>query len=294
MPEAPVPDPLAPREAKPPPAERPPGAFAVLRRVLARSETIRLLTRAQLASGHRDKLLGNLWSLLDPLATLAVYYLVFGIGFRQAADAPREFVLYLFLGIVVWRFVGESVGQATGCLRSQRGLILAADFPRAVIPISICLARLYDLLFGLGVTFAAAWWLGTPASLPLLWLPALLAIAFGLTLGLCFLVARIGLVFADTANVVAAGLRLWVLASPVFYFARSAHGREGILPPGLLDYYYGANPLAGLLDAFREVLIWRSPPRADDLVHVAVFALLVLVAGFVVFARGEGGYAKLV
>ena len=79
----------------------PPGAFAVLRSLLARGETIRLLTRSQLAAGHRDKLLGNLWSLLDPLLTLAVYYLVFGIGFRQAAGAPREFVLYLFLAIAL-------------------------------------------------------------------------------------------------------------------------------------------------------------------------------------------------
>jgi len=276
------------------PTTPPPSPLAVLRSVLARGETIRLLTGSQLASGHRDKLLGNVWSLLDPVATLAVYYLVFGIGFRQAAGSPRDFVLYLFVGIVVFRFVSETVGQATGCLRSQRGLILAADFPKAVIPISICLARLYDLLWALGVVAVVAVALGTPASIQLAWLPLLLALAVALALGLGFLVARAGLFFADLANIVAAGVRLWVLATPVFYFARDAHGREGILPPGLLDYYYGLNPMAGLLDAFREVLIWQSAPRSADLAHVAVTALALLVVGFVYFARGEGRYAKFV
>ncbi|MFO0689647.1 MAG: ABC transporter permease [Myxococcota bacterium] len=270
-----------------------PSALAVLRRLLARGGTIALLTRSQLAAGHRDKLLGNVWSLLDPLASLAVYYLVFGIGFRQAGSSPRTFVLHLFVGLVVWRFVSESIGQATGALRSQRGLVLAADFPKAVIPISICCARLHDLLWALAVAGAAAGLSGTRPSLALLWLPILLALAFAFTLGVCFFVARVGLFFADTANVVGAGLRLWVLASPIFYFARSEHGHEGIVPPGLLDYYM-LNPVAGLLAAMRDVLIWRSAPRGDDLATVVAFALGTLVAGFVVFARAEGRYAKYV
>ena len=98
----------------------PSGAAHSLRRLLGSGETIRLLAGAQLKAGHRDKLLGHLWSLLDPLLTLAVYYLIFGIGFRQAGDAPGEFVLYLFTGIVAWRFFGDSVGQSTASLRSHR------------------------------------------------------------------------------------------------------------------------------------------------------------------------------
>ncbi|MBK7950064.1 MAG: ABC transporter permease [Deltaproteobacteria bacterium] len=265
----------------------------MLRRLLARGETIRLLTRAQLAAGHRDKLLGNVWSLLDPLASLAVYYLVFGIGFRQAGASPKTFVLHLFLGIVVWRFVAESIAQATTALRSQRGLVLAADFPKAVIPIAICCARLYDLLWALVVVGLAAGSMGTRLSLEILWLPALLGLAFAFTLGVCFVVARIGLFFADTVNVVGAGLRLWVLVSPIFYFARSEHGHAGIVPPGLLDYYM-LNPIAGLLGAVRDVLIWRSAPRADDLGTVLAWSVGALVLGFVFFARAEGRYAKSV
>lgn len=284
--------PLAP--APPLPARSPePGALALLHATLARTETIRLLTRAQLAAGHRDKLLGHVWSLLDPLASLAVYYLVFGIGFRQAAGSPRTFVLHLFIGLVVWRFFAESITQAATCLRSQRGLILAAPFPKAVIPIALCCARLYDLLWALLVVAGAALVLGQRLGTDLLWLPVLLGLTFALTLGLCFVVARLGLLFADTVNVVGAGLRLWVLLSPIFYFARSEHGQQGIVPPGLLDYYL-LNPIAGLLGAYREALIWSAPPRADDLAWVTACSAAALVAGFLFFARGEGRYAKLV
>lgn len=279
--------------ASPPPLAADPGVVAQLRGVASRLETIRLLTRSQLAAGHRDKLLGHVWSLLDPLASLAVYYLVFGIGFRQAAGSPRTFVLHLFLGLVVWRFFAESINQATTCLRGQRGLILAAAFPKAVIPIAICSARLYDLLWALVVGMGAALALGQRIGTSVLWLPALLVATFGLTLGLCFVVARLGLLYADTVNVVGAGLRLWVLLSPIFYFAREEHGRPGIVPPGLLDYYM-LNPIAGLLGAYRDALIWGESPRGDDLVWVGCCAVLALTTGFVFFARGEGRYAKLV
>lgn len=268
-------------------------SLAALRRVAARGDTIRLLAITQLKSSHRDKLLGNLWGLLDPALTLGVYYLVFGIGFRQAGAAPGEFVLYLFVGIIAWRFFGDSVTQATSCLRSHRGLIVAADFPKAVIPIAICLARLYDLLWALAVVIGVALLSGVPLSFQLAWLPLIIVIQLALTLGLAFLVAYLGLFFADTVNLVNAFLRLWILVSPVFYFARSEHGRTGIIPPELIDYYM-MNPIAGLFGAYRSVLIWAEAPRADDLGSVAIIATLLLVSGFIVFSRGEGRFAKYV
>jgi len=247
----------------------------------------------QLKAGHRDKLFGYLWSLLDPLLMLAVYYLVFGIGFRQAGDDPFEFVLYLFAGIVVWRFFGDATAQAAGCLRSHRALILASDFPKAVIPISICLARAYDLIWALFVVIGVAWWSGISPGVSLFWLPGIFAVQFALTLGIAILVAHLGLFFADTANIVSAFLRLWVLASPIFYFARSEHGRTGIIPPELIDYYM-LNPIAGLLGAYRSVLIWSEPPSGADMAYVAGFAAVALVLGFVLFTRGERAYAKYV
>lgn len=270
-----------------------PSPVAVLRAVLDRRRTIRLLARSQLASGQRDKLLGPLWGLLDPLLTLAVYFLVFGIGFRQAQGGAGEFVLHLFLGIVLWRFVSESIGQAAGCLRGQRGLILAADFPKAVIPIALCIARLYDLAWGLAVVVAVAALLGTALTPQIVWLVPVVGLLFAGTLGACFLIARLGLFFADTANIAAALLRLGAMVSPIFYFARSEHGRTGIVPPGLLDYYM-LNPMAGLLGAARSALLWGEPPRGDDFVYVALVALACLTLGFTVFARGEGRYAKYV
>ncbi len=262
-----------------------------LRDVLRRRETIRMLVSVNLRAGHRDKLLGNLWNLLDPLLFLGVYFLVFGIGLRQAAHDPLEFVAYLSIGVLVFRFFDGVVMQAASCLRAHRGIILEVRFPKAVLPISLCLSRLYDLLWGLAVLIGLMLLIGMPFSPALVWLPVAITLQFFLCLGLGFMVAYLGVFFADTANIIAVLTRLLFFASPIFYFARSESGHTGIVPERYMQYYM-LNPVAGLLDIYRNAILWSRTPDLENIGYLAAIAGIALVVGFVVFARGEGRFAK--
>jgi teichoic acid transport system permease protein len=126
------------------------GLRASLRRLCERRETIRYLVSSQLRAGHRDKVLGNLWNLLDPMLFVGVYFVVFGLLFQQRAPGrTTEFILYLSIGVLAWRFHGASISQGANCIRGNRGLVHEISFPKAVFPIAICLSRLYDFLWGL-------------------------------------------------------------------------------------------------------------------------------------------------
>ncbi len=201
-----------------------------LRRVFERSETILFLVSSNLRAGHRDKLLGNLWNLLDPAFFLAVYYLVFGIGLRQASPDPEAFVLYMSLGILVFHYFESCLAQAATAIRAHAGIIHEAYFPKAVLPISLCLSRLYDFLWGMLVLTAVMALLGAPFGPQLLWLPALVALQIILSLGLAFIVGHLGAFYADTANIVAVTMRLLFFASPIFYFASDEGAFTGIVP----------------------------------------------------------------
>jgi lipopolysaccharide transport system permease protein len=281
-----------PDNTRPDPRIRP-APWTIFKQLVARASTIRVLVGAYQKASHRDKILGQLWSLLEPLLTMAVYFLVFGIGFRQAGEAPLEFVLYLFVGILVWRFFGETVTQATQCLRSHRGLILSASFPKAVIPAAVTASRFFDLLWGLLIVVVVASLIGHPPTLQILWLPVVMLIQSLLTIGFALAVAYIGVFVTDLASIIGALMRLWMLASPIFYFARDEHGREGIIPPALLDYYM-LNPMAGVLDLYRDALIWGMAPDPQTLVYTAAFAIVACVGGFLLFVRGEGEFAKYI
>lgn len=265
--------------------------MANLRELLLRRETIGYLVSSNLRAGHRDKLLGNLWNLLDPLLFMAVYYVVFGIGFRQAGENPTEFVIYLCIGLLSFRFLDGVVIQSATCIRANRGIVGEMRFPKAVLPISVCLSRLYDFLWGLVVLGVVLAIIGHPITVWVVGLPLLIGIQLLLCMGLAFATAYIGAFFADTPNILGIATRLLFFSSPIFYFAKSEHGRHGIVPPEYLDLY-SLNPLVGLFDGYRDVMLWGRMPAIDSISYLAVLSVAVFVFGFLMFSRGERDFAK--
>jgi ABC-type polysaccharide/polyol phosphate export permease len=273
--------------------EPPEDAPGPVRRLLQRRETLWFLVLSNLRAGHRDKLLGNFWNLLDPLLFMGVYFLVFGIGFRQAQGSPREFVIYLAIGVIVWRFFEGSASEATSCIRARRGLVHEIDFPKALLPISICLSRLYDFCWALLVAGLVALGLGVDLTPSIVWLLPTVLLQVLFTAGFSLVVAHLGAFYADTTNVVRIGMRLWFFSSPVFYFARDEAGRSGIIPEEYLSYYM-LNPLARFMDAYRDALLWGRAPGADTLLYLAAVSCVTFLLGFVLFARADRSFAKYI
>lgn len=273
--------------------EPPEAAAGPVRRLIQRRETLWFLVLSSLRAGHRDKLLGNFWNLLDPLLFMGVYFLVFGLGFRQAQGSPRDFVVYLAIGVIVWRFFEGSASEATNCIRARRGLVHEIDFPKALLPISICFSRLYDFCWALLVAGGVALGLGVDPTPSLVWLLPTVLLQILFNAGFSLVVAHLGAFYADTTNVVGVGLRLWFFSSPVFYFARDEGTGLGIIPEEYL-FYYMLNPLARFMDAYRDAILWGRAPGADTLLYLAAVSCAVFLLGFVLFARSDRNYAKFV
>jgi teichoic acid transport system permease protein len=268
-----------------------PGLLARFRQLWTRRETIRYLVSSQLKAGHRDKVLGHLWNLLDPMLFVGVYFVVFGLLFKQRAPGrTSEFILYLSVGVLAWRFHGTAISQAANCVRGNRGLIHEISFPKAVFPVAICLSRLYDFLWGLVVVAVLVLLLGNGLTLCWLWLPVILLLQLLFTLGIAFIVAHLGAFFADTVNIVDVGMRLWFYMSPVFYQVR---GPRAIVPENYLRLYM-LNPVACFFEAYRDALLRAQMPGGGVLLYVGVISVLAALIGFALFARGEGSFAKYV
>jgi ABC-type polysaccharide/polyol phosphate export permease len=267
------------------------------RELFARRETIRYLTISGLQAGHRDKLLGNLWNLLDPLLFMLVYYFVFGFLFAMNGGGKSvTFMLYIFTGVLTFRFLDGTLNQAANCIRGNRGLIHEINFPKAVFPISVALARLYDFLWGLAVLVVFLLMAQLWPTTNYIWLPVLVLVLLCFLLGLAFLVAYLGAFFADTTNVVTVALRLLFYCSPIFYAVRPRgqfHVAKAFSNPTAQTIYL-LNPISAYLECLRDVLLWRTAPDPGMLTYVACVALVVLLAGFAVFVQGEGKFAKYV
>ncbi len=267
-----------------------PSLLSGLRELYARRETVVYLVSSNLKAGHRNKVLGNLWNLLDPLLSLSIYYLIFGVLFQQAGRRPSDYLIYLFVGVLAWRFLEGTITQAATCIRTYRGLIAEINFPKSVFPLSISLSRLYDFLWGLLVLLVVLLLAGRHLSLHALWLLPLILVQLLLTAGLAYLVAYLGAFFADTANIAAVVLRLGFYLSPILYFVGGEHSR---VPERYLSLYM-LNPMACLLEGYRAGLIQHRSPELGHSLYLVAVTLATLAAGFSLFSRGEGKFAKYV
>jgi ABC-type polysaccharide/polyol phosphate export permease len=265
-----------------------------------RRETIRFLVGSDLKSGHRDKVLGHLWNLLDPILFVGVYFLVFGVLFGQTARGQGSaFLTYLVVGVLAWRFTDGAVMQATHCIRGRRGLIHEISFPKAVFPVSICLSRLYDFMWGQLVLLLVLFITGTSLSLHILWWPLVVVLQLLFTMGLAMIVANLGAFFADTQNVVSVGMRLWFYASPLFYGVSDVVDKDGTrvikgMIPEWVQPFFMLNPMACFFEAYRNCLLYARAPDAGHFLYITIGTVLTALLGFVVFTRGEGKFAKYI
>ena len=273
-----------------------PGRF---RQLWSRRETIRYLTAANLKAGHRDKVLGHLWNLLDPLMFMLVYYFVFGVLFKLAGGGRSlQFMLYILVGILTWRFIQGTINQAANCVRGNRGLIHEINFPKAVFPVSVALSRLYDFVWGFIVIIVFLLLAGTWPTIHFLWLPLLVGLMVLFTTGAAFVVAYLGAFFADTTNVIDVAMRLLFYCSPIFYYVRPKPGlsEDHVFLHGHETAYavYMLNPIACFFECFRDALLWGEAPELRLLLYAAAVSVVVCIVGFAIFSRGEGKFAKYV
>ncbi len=267
-------------------------------RIMHRRETIRYLVSSNLKAGNRDKLLGHLWNLLDPLLFIGVYYLVFGNIFAQGKSGRGTFIIYLSIGVLTWRFIDGAVEQATNCVRGSRGLIHEISFPKAVFPISVCFSRLYDLLWGLLVLLVVVLISGQfdhdlLPTVQVVWVFPLLVFTLALTLGFSFIASYLGAFFADTANIVTIVMRVLMYVSPTFYYDHADHGVHSRIPESWLHIYM-LNPVTCLFDALRDAMLWGVVPDMKVMAYAAVSSVAILLVGFCLFAFGEGKFAKYI
>jgi lipopolysaccharide transport system permease protein/teichoic acid transport system permease protein len=230
---------------------------------------------------------------------MLVYFFVFGVLFGLGGRGrDARFSMYILIGVVIWRFISSSLGQAANCIRGNRGLIHEINFPKAVLPIAVTCARFYDLLCGLLVLGVALLVAGFWPTAQMLWVPLLLTFVLMFVTGVVLLVAFLGAFFADTSNVLDVALRLAFYLSPIFYYVRSKPG----IPPEhvflqnhqLLYRVYMLNPVAGFFECFRDALLWHVTPDPWMMGYLGAVSAGVLVVGFAVFARGEGTFAKYI
>jgi lipopolysaccharide transport system permease protein len=244
----------------------------LVREILARDVRLR----------YRRSVLGLLWSQLNPLAQIAIFSLIFT---RVVPLHIRSYTLFVFVGVITWEWFDSGLLAATTSVVAGRDLMRQPGFPGALLPPLAIAGALVQYVLSLPVLFVVM--LLSTGRIPAtaIALPFVVAVQFLITVGPAYILASLHVFMRDTAQVLAITLRVMFFASPVIYDTAQLGGSRFRL-------LYVLNPMARLITAQRDLLLFGHLPAAGPLIVVAAIGVVLAVAGRLVFALGESRFAE--
>ncbi|HYI53839.1 MAG TPA: ABC transporter permease [Microlunatus sp.] len=247
-------------------------------------DLIRFLALRDVRVRYKQAVLGVVWVLLQPIATVLIFTLVFD-RLANIDSQGIPYPLFALVGMVVWTYFSTAVSRASAVLVGNPELVTKVAFPRMAAPAAAMLPPLVDVavsmilvaLLLLYYDVAPSWRiLATP-----LWLLLLVGAAFGVALWLSALNVR----YRDVQNAIGTVLQVWLFASPVAY--------PSTLLSGWQELVLALNPMTGVIGLTRWSLLGAPWPGWSLAVSVAV-VLTLLATGILYFRRTERSFADVI
>jgi lipopolysaccharide transport system permease protein len=247
-------------------------------------ELLMNLTRREVKGRYSQTLFGFGWAIAQPLATMAVFTLVFSRLANILSDVP--YPVFAYAGLVPWFFFLNSVNSGTMSLVQYRNIVTKTYFPREIIPVSQVCSRLIDL--GASATFVAvlmAYYRVGVTRWALL-VPVLLLLLFAFTTAVTLLTSSVNVFYRDVSPVVQIGLQLWLYLTPIAYPLAK-------VPPQYRGWM-ALNPLSGIIEGFRSAIVYGREPDWGLLTLCAAVTAGCVAGSFVLFKRLDRYFADVI
>ena len=260
----------------------------------ARELTVNLTLR-ELRGKYKRSVLGWTWSLLNPLATMVIFAVVFRFFLKVPVpigdpSGLQRFAFYLLCGLLPWNLLANGIGGSMGVLVGNSNLIKKTYFPREVLVGANVASWVVSLLIELGVlavAFVVAGNFTLPWLVPVLFL-VILQTAF--VTGIALTLSVLNVYFRDVQHLVGILLQIWFYATPIVYPLSVV--QDALSDRPALFSLYRLNPMVRFVEAYRDCLYDLRLPPAKDLAYLVVIAGVSLAVGLWVFARLEPKLAE--
>jgi ABC-2 type transport system permease protein len=255
-------------------------------RVIAARELLWNFVLRELRTKYRRSFLGWTWSMLNPLATVAIYGFVFGVLFEASPPVGDpsgldNFALFMLCALIPWNFFALTTNLGLTSITANAGLVRRVAFPREILVFANVGHACVQVAIELSLLSAVLLIAGSPLVpwLPVVVIAALMLAIFGG--GIALALSALAVYFRDMTYLWGIVLQVWFFATPVVY------------PPGLIDEQVpdwaervlSANPMAGFARVFRRLLYDGAAPAVSDWIVLAGTSAASLAAGWAIFLK---------
>ncbi|MBD9422450.1 ABC transporter permease [Achromobacter sp. K91] len=238
---------------------------------------------------YKGSVMGLMWSFINPIIMLAIYTFVFSVVFKArwntGSDSRTEFALVLFLGLIVFNLFAECFNKASGLIVGNPNFVKKVVFPLEILPWITLGAALFHTLISLVVWLLAYMVLFGVPHLTTLYVPVILVPFCLFILGLCWILASLGVYLRDVSQFIGIMTTVVMFMSPIFYPPQQ-------LPEPYRHLLY-LNPLTFIVEQMRAVAFFGNPPDPLGLALYAAAAAVFAWLAFAWFQKTRKGFADV-
>jgi lipopolysaccharide transport system permease protein len=234
---------------------------------------------------YRQTVIGIVWVVLQPLMTMGAFTLFFG----RLAKLPSQglpYPVFYFAALVPWAYFSQALTNCTNVIVENQHVITKVYFPRLMLPIAAVSSGLVDFAVGFVVMLVLTRSFGIQLTSAVLLLPVFVLLVFLTALGVGLWTSALNALYRDVRSIVPFAVQFWMFVSPVAY--------PSSLVPARWRWFYGLNPMAGVIDGFRWALTGYGHPPGLPMVVSAAIVVALVVGGLFFFQRMEGTIADRV
>ena len=244
-------------------------------------ELLKTNVKKDIRGKYKGSFLGILWSFINPLLQVLVYALVFPYIMKVETE---NYLIFLICGIIPWTWFVTSISQGTTSITNNANLIKKVYFPREILPISVVTSGLINFLISCLIILIFVLLGGLGITWHLIFLPFIIIIQYLFTLALIFVLSAINVYVKDVEYIVSFIINMLFYATPILYTTEMFSGP--------ILWIFRLNPLAHLINAYRDVFYVHHIPNLVNLGILLGVSILLVVICYIIFKKLEKRFAE--
>jgi ABC-type polysaccharide/polyol phosphate export permease len=252
---------------------------------------LKYFIQRQVTRSYKRSYLGFAWAILGPLVWVFFLTLIFseivGLRFREVEEDPNlNFGLFLYCGLLPFLAFSEALNKGINSIKGNAGLVQKVVFPLELLPFTNAIASMIDKFFGVGALLVVLLVFGQELYWTALLLPGIVVLQVIFVLGLTYLMAVLGTYLPDVAEIMRPIIRGMFFFTPIIWTPERL--------PERLRWVVDYNPLAYLVNSYRDLVLLGELPGAQATLYFTLFSVALLAAAFWLFVRLKPRFADLV
>ena len=253
-------------------------------------ELLRQLTVREVSESIKGSALGVLWLVFNPLLSMGLYLVVFGLLFggsfgQVENESSISYAIGIYIGLSMVNLINETVGKSTNNMQRNGNLIKKVVFPLEILPVVQVLGTAFKVGVNACLWLIMGFFFGSVLHWEVLYLPLIFLPMLGIALGLSAMISALSVYFRDIQQLTNVITQIVFWSSGVFYSSLK------VMEVPQIWAFLKWNPVLLATENIRSIVLWGISPDIAQIGYLYVVAVLCLLAGFTLFSRLKCGFS---